>query len=151
MHLYSILSEPSDPEQGQDSQLVAQLQAAASEGQPMHECPRTCISLQQTLHLHSVHLHTTTAHRHFTSPCPQASNQDGDAFTKCRTHALCFPAPGKKQVWETNPSLLRKELLCGCSPEPPLLPMRAALPAESNPASLLYLRKGQEEFQGFFF
>lgn len=30
-------------------------------------------------------------------------------------------------------------------------PPRAALPAVSNLASLLYLRKGQEEFQGFFF
>ena len=27
---------------------------------------------------------------------------------------------------------------------------KAALPMVSNPAPLLYLRKGQEEFQGFF-
>lgn len=40
-------------------------------------------------------------------------------------------------------------------PQAEVLPLRqyvkAALPVVSNPASLLYLRKGQEEFQGFFF
>lgn len=30
------------------------------------------------------------------------------------------------------------------------LHVKAALPVVSNSASLLYLRKGQEEFQGFF-
>lgn len=48
----------------------------------------------------------------------------------------------------------------GGSPEPLLLPKQRCCcsasaskqlsPAVSNPASLLYLRKGQEEFQGFF-
>lgn len=71
-----------------------------------------------------------------------------------------LPAPGKNQVRESDP-FPREEgaalrVLSGASSPPQAevlllcLHVKAALPVVSNSASLLYLRKGQEEFQGFF-
>lgn len=89
---------------------------------------------------------TSRLHRvHRTSHLPRAPSPAGEgpeAFARRRTHILGSQIQGKKQLWEFDLSLARTELLWGAP---------RALPAVSNPASLLYLRKGQEEFQGFFF
>lgn len=66
----------------------------------------------------------------------------------CLPKAL--PSPGKIITRNVIPALWvpsRASSPSQLSPEH----SKATLPMVSNPASLLYLRKGQEEFQGFFF